>query len=62
MREIDCNKEGSKIAHTWSACVGAGRAGEGLRSQWRKQLQEAVNECGFKYIRFYIFKPRRNLS
>jgi xylan 1,4-beta-xylosidase len=53
MRIIDVNKEGKKIDHTWSTCVGAGRAGEGLRSQWREQLQEAVKECGFRYIRFH---------
>ncbi len=53
MRVIDSKKEGRKITHTWSTCVGAGRAGEGLRSQWRQQLQEAVKDCGFKYIRFH---------
>lgn len=53
MRKIDCLNEGRMIAHTWSTCVGAGRAGEGLRSQWREQLKTAVKECGFKYIRFH---------
>lgn len=51
--KINCNKEGKKLVHTWSTCVGAGRAGEGLRSQWREQLKRAVEECGFRYIRFH---------
>mgnify|MGYP001556412721 CR=1 FL=1 len=34
-------------------CVGAGRANEGLRADWQRQLTEAHRECGFKYIRFH---------
>lgn len=34
-------------------CVGAGRANEGLRADWQRQLAEAHSECGFRYIRFH---------
>src|SRR5690242_8418599 len=34
-------------------CVGAGRANEGLRADWQRQLTEAHQQCGFKYIRFH---------
>lgn len=37
----------------WSRCVGAGRAHEGLRANWLEQLERAVKECGFEYIRFH---------
>ena len=42
-----------QLARIWSKCVGAGRAAEGLREGWRKQLKRAVEECGFEYIRFH---------
>ena len=34
-------------------CVGAGRANEGLRADWQRQLTYAHHECGFKYIRMH---------
>ncbi len=34
-------------------CVGAGRANEGLRADWQRQLKIAHEECGFNYIRFH---------
>lgn len=34
-------------------CVGAGRANEGLRADWQRQLRRAQAECGFRYIRFH---------
>jgi xylan 1,4-beta-xylosidase len=34
-------------------CVGAGRANEGLRADWQRQLRRAREECGFRYIRFH---------
>jgi xylan 1,4-beta-xylosidase len=33
--------------------VGAGRANEGLRADWQRQLRRAQEECGFRYIRFH---------
>jgi xylan 1,4-beta-xylosidase len=34
-------------------CVGAGRANEGLRADWQRQLTVVRRECGFEYIRFH---------
>jgi xylan 1,4-beta-xylosidase len=34
-------------------CVGAGRANEGLRADWQRQLTIAHRECGFTYIRMH---------
>ena len=33
--------------------VGAGRAAEGLRSDWQRDLALVHRECGFQYIRFH---------
>jgi xylan 1,4-beta-xylosidase len=33
--------------------VGAGRAAEGLRADWQRDLAIVRRECGFKYIRFH---------
>jgi xylan 1,4-beta-xylosidase len=33
--------------------VGAGRAAEGLRADWQRDLAIVHRECGFKYIRFH---------
>lgn len=42
-----------KLPHTWSRCVGAGRAREGLHAQWQSQLKKVIRDCGFQYIRFH---------
>src|SRR5207302_1803168 len=34
-------------------CVGAGRANEGLRADWQRQLTVVHRECGFEYIRMH---------
>ncbi len=34
-------------------CVGAGRANEGLRADFQRQLAEVKRECGFRYLRFH---------
>lgn len=52
IEENICN-EGKELPHMWSKCVGAGRAAEGLRTGWQKQLRLAKEECGFEYIRFH---------
>jgi len=49
----DKSANGQPLDHFWSFCVGAGRANEGLRADWQRQLRKAVAECGFKYIRFH---------
>ncbi len=33
--------------------MGAGRANEGLRADWQRQLSQAVERIGFRYIRFH---------
>lgn len=50
---IDHTAQPIELPHTWSCCVGAGRACEGLRAGWQAQLRKAVQECGFRYIRFH---------
>jgi xylan 1,4-beta-xylosidase len=37
----------------FEACVGAGRANEGLRADWQRQLAYVRRECGFGYLRFH---------
>lgn len=37
----------------FNACVGAGRANEGLRADWQQQLAHAHTACGFRFIRFH---------
>lgn len=49
----DLRCPGRPFAHNFSACVGAGRACEGLRADWQAQLRRAHRECGFRYVRFH---------
>jgi xylan 1,4-beta-xylosidase len=42
-----------KNSRFYSEVVGAGRAAEGLRTDWQRDLLLAQRECGFKYIRFH---------
>lgn len=51
--EIQFQKKGNRLQHTWSNCVGAGRANEGLRADWQRQLETVARECGFRYLRFH---------
>lgn len=46
-------EKGTRLKHYWSNCVGAGRAREGLRADWQRQLTEAKRACGFRYLRFH---------
>lgn len=41
------------LKHTWSNCVGAGRANEGLRADWQAHLKMVKQSCGFRYVRFH---------
>lgn len=41
------------LEHYWSRVVGAGRANEGLRADWQKQLVDARRLGGFDYVRFH---------
>jgi xylan 1,4-beta-xylosidase len=44
---------GEPLDHYWSRVVGAGRANEGLRADWQRQLAEVRAACGFSYVRFH---------
>ena len=37
----------------FKVCVGAGRANEGLRADWQRQLTYVQKECGFTYLRMH---------
>lgn len=50
---IDFAKKGRVLRHTWSNCVGAGRANEGLRADWQEHLKVVKEQCGFRYLRFH---------
>jgi xylan 1,4-beta-xylosidase len=42
-----------KLNRSYNFCVGAGRANEGLRADWQRQLRLTKQELGFRYIRFH---------
>ncbi len=50
---IDFNKEAGSLNTFFKECIGAGRANEGLRADWQKQLEFVKTECGFRYIRMH---------
>ena len=50
---VDLNTVKGLKSNMYNVCVGAGRANEGLRSTWRKQLEISKKEIGFKYLRFH---------
>lgn len=50
---INTQIQGTFFKHFWNTCIGAGRACEGLRFDWQKQLKMTVTDCGFRYIRFH---------
>jgi len=50
---ISKNLDTKVLKHFWNFCVGAGRANEGLRSNWQEHLQLAIENCGFEYLRFH---------
>lgn len=37
----------------YKECIGAGRANEGLRADWQRQLAYVKQNCDFKYIRMH---------
>jgi xylan 1,4-beta-xylosidase len=49
----DLQQTNGPLNTMFKRCVGAGRANEGLRADWQRQLTEAHRECGFQYIRFH---------
>lgn len=50
---VNVTENGQFIRKFWNNCIGAGRACEGLRTEWQRQLKMSVNDCGFRYIRFH---------
>jgi xylan 1,4-beta-xylosidase len=51
--EADLAQPRGAMNRMYNFCVGAGRANEGLRADWQRQLRRARTECGFRYIRFH---------
>ena len=51
--KVDYSKVKSKHNTFFREVVGAGRAAEGLRADWQRDLAVVHRECGFKYIRFH---------
>ncbi|MDR9853474.1 helix-turn-helix domain-containing protein [Paenibacillus sp. VCA1] len=50
---IRADEEGEQFEHHWNCLLTAGRAAEGLREQWRRQLADIQSEQRFQYIRFH---------
>ena len=50
---LDFNQIKGPLNTMFKECVGAGRANEGLRADWQRQLAYVHKECGFKYIRMH---------
>ncbi len=49
----DLQQTNGPLNTMFKRCVGAGRANEGLRGDWQRQLTVAHRECGFEYIRMH---------
>ncbi|HLW06580.1 MAG TPA: hypothetical protein VKY45_03390 [Marinilabiliaceae bacterium] len=50
---VDFQQEKGELNKMFKECIGAGRANEGLRADWQKQLLTTKQECGFEYIRMH---------
>ena len=46
--KININKKGETYNPYWKKLTTAGRAAEGLREDWRRQLREVQREIGFE--------------
>ncbi len=42
--DINLSGPGRPLRRSWSFCVGAGRANEGLRADWQRDLRRAIAE------------------
>lgn len=51
--QVDVNQEIGPLNRMFNLCVGAGRANEGLRADWQKQLAFVHKTCGFRYLRMH---------
>jgi xylan 1,4-beta-xylosidase len=50
---VDYTKVRGPMSTVWRECIGAGRANEGLRADWLRQLALVQKEIGFRYIRMH---------
>ncbi|MBN1377998.1 MAG: glycoside hydrolase [Gammaproteobacteria bacterium] len=50
---VDAQAEKGPLNIFFKTAVGAGRANEGLRADWQKQLAEVKRDADFKYIRMH---------
>ncbi len=50
---VDVNQVAGDLNKVFNACIGAGRANEGLRADWQEQLAMIKKDVDFKYIRFH---------
>jgi xylan 1,4-beta-xylosidase len=50
---VDYTREAGPVNRMFQQCVGAGRAAEGLRADWQRQLAVVRRQCGFTYIRMH---------
>jgi xylan 1,4-beta-xylosidase len=51
--EVNFTQGKGKLKTAFNECIGAGRANEGLRADWQKQLRQVKEELGFRYIRMH---------
>ncbi|MBU3146869.1 helix-turn-helix domain-containing protein [Clostridium sp. CF012] len=51
--ELNINKEVKMIKHTWRKLMTFGRAAEGLRAEFQRQMREVQKEIPFEYVRFH---------
>ncbi|MES2277514.1 MAG: glycoside hydrolase [Bacteroidota bacterium] len=50
---LDAAQVKGNFNRNYNFCIGAGRANEGLRADWQRQMREVKRICDFKYIRFH---------
>ncbi|HZH92691.1 MAG TPA: helix-turn-helix domain-containing protein [Tissierellaceae bacterium] len=50
--DFDADSKGA-LKKNWNHLMTFGRAAEGLRADWRDQLEEIQKELGFRYVRFH---------
>lgn len=50
---VDAGRVQGRLNNMFNECVGAGRANEGLRADWQRQLRYAKEKLGFRYIRMH---------
>jgi Glycosyl hydrolases family 39 len=53
MVSADLMETSGPLNTMFKRCVGAGRANEGLRADWQRQLAVVRRECGFESIRMH---------